>query len=229
MATLTRKPAASPATSPNGDGAQLTSLSASKRRKHSWVVLGVVLVAVSALLGAYVFATVTDRISVLVAAADLEPGVAIGADDLRVVEMGRTSELRAIQPDLQDLILGQAPRGPIPAGTVLNTGLFVPRDEVLPAGMVVVGALLDAGAAPISSLTTGDRVEMLAAAPSISQSAPAGTALRLGEATVWSVQLMGTTEASSRMWVSLLVDEELHAPVAQAASEGRLRLGLVGS
>lgn len=204
-------------------------MSPPKRRKQSWVVLGVVLVAVAALLGAYVFATVTDRISVLVAAGDLEPGVPISADDLRVVEMGRTAELRAIQPDLQDLILGQAPRGPIPAGTVLNTGLFVPRDETLPAGMIVVGALLDAGAAPISSLTTGDRVEMLAAAAPVSQSAPGGTAMRLGDATVWSVQLMGTTGASSRLWVSLLVDEQLHAPVAQAAAEGRLRLGLVGS
>ena len=214
--------------SSNGDGVPLASLGGPKRRKNSWVIVGVVLVAVAALLGAYVFATVTDRISVLVAAVDLEPGVPIGESDLRVVEMGRTSELRAIQPDLQDLVLGQAPRGPIPAGTVLNTGLFVPRSEVLPAGTVVVGALLDAGAAPVSSLTTGDRVEMLATAPS-SPTSSGGTALLLGDATVWSVQMMGSSESSSRLWVSLLVDESLHAPVAQAAADGRLRLGLVGS
>ena len=82
----------------------VVSLSPPKRRRPSWVLVGVVLVGLAALVGAYVFAAVSDTLSVLVAARDLEPGEPIRPDDLRVVEMGRTADLRAIQPEQQDLI-----------------------------------------------------------------------------------------------------------------------------
>ena len=74
------------------------------------------------------FAATSDTMRVLVAARDVAPGEVIGADRLRVVELGRSGDVRAIQPMQQDLILGQAARGPIPAGTVLNTDLFADRD-----------------------------------------------------------------------------------------------------
>ena len=76
------------------------------------------------------------------------------ADDLRVVQMGQAGDLRAIQSNQQDLIIGQAPRAPIPAGTVLNTGLFVPVAEAVPAGRVVVGAVVccRGGADTVASL-----------------------------------------------------------------------------
>ena len=48
-------------------------------------------------------------------------------------------------PGQQDLIVGRAARGPIPAGTVLNTDLFAERAEVIPAGQVVVGVALEPG------------------------------------------------------------------------------------
>ena len=66
----------------------------------------------------------------MVAAQDLAAGEPITASDLRVVTMGQTAGLRAIQPDEQDLILGRAPRAAIPAGTVLNSGLFVAPADV---------------------------------------------------------------------------------------------------
>lgn len=222
-----RRPIPAAAPSRNGDGVHVSSLEPPKRRKTSWVVMGVLLVAISALLGASLFVSISDRISVMVAAVDLEPGVPITAADLRVVEMGRTSELRAIQPEMQDLVIGKVPRGPIPAGTVLNTGLFVDRDELLPDGQVVVGALLEPGAAPTSSLAVGDTVEMLSVAPSAAQTASGAPATRLGRGTVWSVQAGSGSDVSGRLWVSLVVDESLHASVVQAAADGRLRLGLV--
>src|SRR4051794_29894459 len=94
----------------------VVSASPPKRKRPSWVLGGVVLVLVAALLGAYVFTAVSSKMSVMVAAHDLEPGVAISAGDLRVVELGRSGSLRAIQPAQQDLILGEVPRAMVPAG-----------------------------------------------------------------------------------------------------------------
>mgnify|MGYP000979727580 CR=1 FL=1 len=42
---------------------------------------------------------------------------------------------------------------------MLNTDLFAEKGQVIPAGFVVVGASLDAGAAPTSRLSPGDQVE----------------------------------------------------------------------
>lgn len=209
----------------------VVSTSPPRKRRPSWVLAGVVMVVFAALIGVYALRAVTDEMSVMVAAQDLEPGVPISASDLRVVTMGQAGNLRAIQPDQQDLIVGQAPRFPIPAGTVLNTGLFVEPDAAVPEGRVVVGAAFAAGEVPTPGLAAGDRVELITVAPaavgSVGAAPPA--AVVVGEATVWGVSGSANAEgASARVWVSLLVDADLQTVVAQAASDGLLRLSLVG-
>jgi hypothetical protein len=213
---------------PAGEDVAVVSLSPPKKRRLSWVAVGALLVALAAMLGAYVFNAVDDRLSVMVAARDLAPGQPITAADLRVVEMGRTGDL-AIQSHQQDLIIGQAPRGPIPAGTVLNTGLFVSKDAAIPAGQVVVGGAFAAGAVPTATLGPGDSVVMLVVAPAVG-GAPAanGDATVLGRATVWAVEGAAAADTSSKAWVSLLVEDSLQTAAVQAASDGRLRLTLVG-
>ena len=213
------------------DDQSIVSLHPPTKRRPSWVLIGTIVVGLSALLGAYVFGTISDTIQVTVADRDLDPGEAIGAEDLRVVEMGRTDEFRAIQPFQQDLIIGLAPLGPIPEGTMLNTGLFVSTASVVPAGKVVVGSSLSAGAVPTASLGAADKVVILAASPqAISGSDAQPSATVLGEATVWSVRgEASTTGESGRVWVALLIDESLQSEVAQAAADGQLRLALTGS
>jgi hypothetical protein len=53
----------------------------------------------------------------------------------------------------------------------------------------------------------------------------------LGEATVWSVtgEAVAGGGSSDRVWVALLVSEDLQAAVAQSAADGQLRLSLLGS
>lgn len=210
----------------------VVSLTAPTRRRPSWVVAGVILVGLAALLGAYVFTAATDTLSVTVAARDLSPGETIEAGDLRVVELGRTGDLRAILADQQDLIIGLTPRSPIPADTLLNTGLFVSAEDVLPAGQVVVGASFTAGEVPTPSLAVGERVAILAvtqqAVGGVDTSTEPAAATVVGEATVWAVTGEATTGGSSeQVWVSLLIDEELQNVVAQAAADELLRLSLV--
>ena len=106
------------------DELSVVSTSSPTRRRPSWVLLGSLLVGLAGLLGAWVFTATTERISVMVAARDISPGEVITATDMTAVEMGKAGGLRAVQPSQQSLVVGRAARGPIPAGTVLNTGLF---------------------------------------------------------------------------------------------------------
>lgn len=215
----------------HNDDQSIVSLKPPTRRRPSWVLIGTIVVGLSALLGAYVFGTISDTIQVTVAARDLDPGEEIGASDLRVVEMGRTDGFRAIQPFQQELIIGLAPLGPIPEGTMLNTGLFVSADSVIPSGMVVVGSSLSAGAVPTPTLGAADKVTILATSPqAVGVAGAPSPAADLGEATVWSVRgEASTTGESGRVWVALLIDESQQREVAQAAADGRLRLALTGS
>ena len=229
MASTIRRSKSLPAGA--NDDQSLVSLTPPTKRRPSWVLIGTIVVGLSALLGAYVFGTISDTIQVTVAARDLDPGEAIGVGDLRVVQMGRTDGFRAIQPSQQDLIIGLAPLGPIPEGTMLNTGLFVSADSVVPAGKVVVGTSLSAGAVPTPSLGAADKVIILATSPeSVGATDTQSHATVLGEATVWSVRgEASTTGESGRVWVALLIDESQQSEVAQAAADGRLRLALTGS
>lgn len=211
----------------------VTSLTPPKRRRPSWIALGVLLAALAGLLGAYVFSAATDTISVVVAARDVDPGEVLGPADVRVVEMGRTGELRAVLSDQQALVLGRSARGPIPAGTVLNTGLFVAPGSAIPAGKVVVGGAFGVGAVPTGSLRAGDEVRLLRVLTEREQltagSPGDASASVLGTATVWSVEGEASTDSPSQLvWVSLLVDADLQGAVAQATSDDRLRLGLLG-
>lgn len=210
-----------------GAGAVM-SLSPPKQRRSSWVVVGVAVAALAAMLAAWVFASSTARLSVLVAAREISPGEVISGTDLRVVDMGRTGGLRAIQPSQQDLIVGRAARGPIPEGTVLNTDLFADRATVVPPGMAVVGAALEAGAVPTPELAAGDRVELFGATKTTSADGVAPVAVLLASGTVWSVNPVGTGANSSKLWVSMLVPADVQPAVMQAAADGRLRVALAG-
>jgi SAF domain len=228
--TLTEPPVAS---APSSNGSSVRSGMSPvtpTRRRPSWVIAGVVAVGLAALLGAWVFASTARTMSVLVAAHDIAPGELVAASDMRVVEVGHADTLRALRPAQQGLVVGRAARGPIPTGTVLNTALFTDRQSVIPAGQVVVGAALDAGASPSSGLAAGDRVVLLGVAKTTAGVATDPvTAALLTEGTVWSVEPIGVGTSTARVWVSLLVPADLQAAVAQAAADGRLRLSLAGS
>jgi hypothetical protein len=210
----------------------VVSISGPTHRKPSWVLLGALLVGVAAVLGAWVFSVTSQQMSVVVAGRNIEPGEVISAADLTVVEMGKSGGLRAIMSNQQDLVIGRSARGPIPAGTVLNTDLFAEVGQVIPPGMVVVGASLDPGAAPVAGLRSGDRVEVLGVesatgAPTQESSTPSAATLASG--TVWSVERPSASSPSAKLWVAVVVPAEAQGAVAQAAADGLLWLSLVGA
>jgi hypothetical protein len=206
------------------------SLSAPTRRRPSWLAGGVLLVALAALLGAWLFSSATSTLSVMVAAQDLPPGHVVTRADLRVVEMGQTGGLRAIQVHQQDLVVGSTARDLIPEGTLVHTGLFTTPDAAVPPGKVVVGGAFAAGAAPVANLRPGDAVVLLATphTPLGADTEATPTAVELGTAEVWAVEGAASAgSASEKVWVALLVDAAIQGTVAQAAATDALRLGLV--
>ena len=201
------------------------------RRRPTWALLGAALVVVAMLAGAWVFASNARSTAVLVASHDLAAGTVVEANDFRVVEVSQASGLRALTPSQLGLIQGRAARGPIPQGTLVNVDLFAARDVVVPAGLVVVGVALDPGASPSSRLAAGDRVEVLAVTRPTTGGAtglPPAAAVVLTVGSVWSVEPIGSGSGSGKAWVSLLIPQGVHAEVAQAAADGRVRLGLLG-
>jgi Flp pilus assembly protein CpaB len=216
----------------NGDvplPASVSSL-APRERRPSWVILGVVMVGVAALVGAWISLATSEQVSVMVAARDLEPGEVIEATDLQVVELDGSNQVRAVQSHQQDLVVGLTARGPIPAGTVMNTGLVGRRDQVVPAGWAVVGASLERGAVPSENLAVGDAVDLLrtvdlAGVPSAT-APPSATVISSGS--VWSVRRPDPSSVSAETWVALLVPAETREDVVQAVAEGQLSLALMG-
>lgn len=197
------------------------------RRKPSMMVAGGLLVAVAAIIGAWLFASVSSTVSIMVLTHDVEAGDVLVAADLRVIEGGNLVGARAIQPGQQNLIVGQAALGPMPAGTVVSTGLFTDRSMVVPAGMAVVGADLEAGAAPPGALIPGDSIALLAANQASVVSESTGDAVVIATGTIWAIESTDGAYAGGQV-IAVLVPIADQGVVAQAASDGLLRITLVG-
>ncbi len=206
----------------------LVKLTPPSQRRPSFVLGGALAVLFAAALGGWVLTTSSSTISIMVMARDVEAGEVVAATDLRAVEVGHFSDARAVQPHQQALVVGLAARGPLAEGTVINTDLLIARSQVIPAGMAVVGAELEPGAAPAGAFEPGDRVALLGTQRATSASAEASEeAELLTEGSLWAIERPDGSYGG-RMVVALLVPEEAQGRVAQAAADGRLRIALVG-
>lgn len=210
------------------DDVPVVELGAPRRRSFTRLFAGVGLVALSAMVGAYLFvASSPETTRVMVADGELAVGVPIGAGDLRVVEIGSTDGLDVVSPEEQEVLFGLTPRSPIPDGTLLNRGFFVAAEEAIPVGKVVVGAVLGPGSAPLERLRVGDRVGLVGVVANVglSEAVPE----LLGEGEVWAIGPVGDGALDDGLWVSVLVDVDMQVAVAQAASADQLWVTAVRS
>ena len=210
------------------DDVPVVELGSPKRRSTTRIVAGVGLLALSAMVGAYLFvASAPETTRVMVADGELVVGEPIGAGDLRVVEVGSTEGLDVVSPEEQEVLFGLMPRSPIPDGTLLNPGFFVAAEEAIPEGKVIVGAVLGPGSAPLERLRISDPVNLVA----VVSNAGLGDATPelLGAGEVWSIGPVGDGVLDDGLWVSVLVDAEMQVAVAQAASSDQLWVTAVRS
>jgi Flp pilus assembly protein CpaB len=187
--------------------------------------LGVLLVAGCALAAVLLARSGQNTVDVVVAAHDLQPGQPIGSGDLRTTQVSTSTNATFVSAAHLAGLVGQAPRGFVPAGTPLNPDMIA-AGATLSAGEDVVGAVLAPGAMPVGGLRPGDVVEVMVTSKATGASAaPPGS---LGRAVVYEVA-PSAGDNGADMWVSLRQPTSLGLRIAQAAADGTLRLALVGA
>lgn len=211
-------------TTKNGQGppASVPVPTRGRQRRRRLIAVGVLVLLGSALAGILVVQQAGARTAVLVTTRDVQAGQALTAGDLSVAEVS-VSGLRTVPAANRDAVVGSIATARIPAGSLLAPG-HLSADAALPAGTVVVGAVLAAGELPSPSLRSGDQVQLVAVGSQGTEREQV-----LGTATVHQLgpvsgAASGTPAAGSAQWVSLAVSDQLAPRVAQAASAERLRL-----
>ena len=194
--------------------------------RRRWLPALMVLVPLSAMLSVSVVQQLGNRISVLRAARTIEAGQVLTADDFQVVDVAIDGNAQVVSAKDRDTLVGLTAPARIPSGSLVSPADFE-AGVGLPAGTVVVGAVLQAGEIPTGELRVGDRVLVLSTAGQ-------GQAAELGEATVFSVNGAGSAStdpaaanaqvSSTATFVSLAVPKAMSKKVAQAAAGQRIRL-----
>ncbi len=195
-----------------------------RQRNLGWLLGGVLLVLVCALAGVLLVTAGDDRVDVVVAAADLERGRPVERSDLRVVRVQVGSGVATVSPTAAAELIGRAPLGEIPHGSLLAAEMFSDT-EALAADEVVVGAALDPGEAPLSTIAPGTAVKLLYSPPTPPGEQPSAPSSQvLGAGTVWMSETLGT----GQIWLTVRVEDSVGLAVSQAAQDDALRVVLSG-
>lgn len=195
-----------------------------RQRNLGWMLGGVLTVLVCALGGVLLVTSGDDRIDVVVAAAEMERGRPVERSDLRVVRVQVGSGVATVSPTAAAELIGRVPVGQIPQGSLLAVDMFADTDS-LGAGEVVVGAALDPGEAPLSTVEPGAAVKLLYSPPTPPGERPsAPTSHVLGVGTVWASETLGT----GQIWLTVRVVESVGLAVSQASQDDALRVVLSG-
>lgn len=150
---------------------------------------------------------------VIVAARALPAGTVIKREDLKAADLGG-SGLAAIRASQGGTLLGRTTVGPIPAGTLINSGM-VATDPPPAAGQVAVGLALVPGQLPAGQLTAGRLVTVYELPSKDAQGAAGGTGATAGGTG-------STAGASGSQSAKVLVDQALVLSVAPSGSGGTL-------
>lgn len=199
--------------------------SSARQRNVPWVVLGVLLVAGSA-LGFAAWSSSSDaRQSALVAARDIPAGATISARDLRTANLSIDGPVRFVPGSRLSALVGKRAAAMIPAGGLLSP-LQVSDGRRLGSGEAVVGVALAPGAAPVADLQAGDAVDVVAVEAPGSANATGQPVGVISAAQVYAVRSSG--DAAGTVVVSLRVPVADAEKVAAAAGAERIRLVLRG-
>jgi len=186
-------------------------------RALPYAAAGAVLVVGAVVVLSVAFVKVGGRVPVLVVARSVQVGQAIGADDLKVVDIAPGTLDAVMSADDEAHVVGQPAALPLVAGQVLTRSL-IGSGAFPPAGFAVATAALKAGAFP-PHLVAGSHVEVVA--PASAAGAPAQVVA--GSATVTDVS---APSDQGDVVVSVLTDTDSAKAVGSAQS-GTLSLVLL--
>lgn len=219
--TVAPRPRTNPAPDPNG-----LPLTPSPRRRRRWslALIGTLVTVGSALAFAVLWMNAGDREPVLAVARRVPAGQVIEARDLSVVRVSTDPGLQPISGSSLDEVVGRSAATDLVPGTLVTTEHLRADDSRLDAGEAIVGIALRAGQLP-PDLDGGDRVLIVRTVTpgTEAQEESLGTVLDEG-----IVRDVGDRDISSgAVVVSVVVDEEIAAEVAGAASAELISLVLV--
>jgi hypothetical protein len=191
-------------------------------RHRTRIVAGAALLAFSALAAVVLYGSVGDRQPVLAVARPVAAGQTLTAKDFRVVNVSAEPGVRTVPAAQQARLVGRTATIALTPGALLSPAQ-VGDGPVLPAGSVIVGAILKPGHFPLG-LRTGDSVLLVplrGAGGSASDPSPAGQELAspIGS-TVAAIERLADSGGASA--ISLAVDPDVAPTVAAAGAEGRL-------
>jgi Flp pilus assembly protein CpaB len=187
------------------------------------LVVGVLLVALSALVAVVLVSRAAARDPVLALANDVERGQLVSTADFRVVYVGTDDQLAMVSADGLDSLVGLTAVVDLQEGTIVSPAYFASRTNIAP-GEGLVGLALSPGEYPTLRLAPGDFVDVILTG----SSSDAGTAgqdmVLVSGAEVFDISELGT---QGQRFISLRMTSSDAAEVAQAAVHDRIRLVLV--
>ena len=196
-------------------------------RRRSWAlaVIGVLVVAVCALVFAAGWVQAGNRKPVLAVVHDVAAGQLLTAADLQVVRVSASGPVSLVPAAAEASVLGRPAAGPLPAGALLTSGDIGPAAPA--AGQDDLGVAVKAGQYP-PDLSAGQTVDVLAtpAASSAGSSSQATSspALPVGQAVVLGVD---TVASSGATVVELRLSQNAVPQVAAAAATGQIALATI--
>ena len=133
-----------------------------KQRRSGLLLLGLLLVFGAGFGFWFVLQSIDQRAEYLIAARTIERWEVAQVTDFTVVE-ANVGTASALTVDQLGAVLDKWATGRIPAGTIVNEGLFEtpPLSGEDEAGKVLIQVRLPAGEAPFGTLNTGDTVALL--------------------------------------------------------------------
>lgn len=188
------------------------------------VVVGLLLFVVGVLATSAVIRQAEERTPVLVATRPLQPGHTLEASDIRVAEVGLSSDLASLGADEYDAVVGRVLAAPLEPGQLLAPAA-VAETMLLGPGEVAMSVGVAPDHATGGALRSGDRV-MVLATENLNRQA-ASTSVLLSDVAVISVERPETPGAEPTLTVTLAVTGDDAPALAQAANSGVIDLVLL--
>lgn len=211
------------AATPNAAG----QIAPPRQRRPALAALALLLIVGGALVAGLLAVRMDSRVPVLAAAGPIEPGTKISEDDLRVVRVA-SEGLGLIGEEYADEVVGAYATTRIEESTLL-TEANVSSEDPIPEDRAIVSVPLDGKLAPVSTVRSGDLVQVVRATGSnggVAKAEVLGTAYVLEVTEPQVDELGGSTNEAS---VSLLVLDDVALSVIDAASAGEAGLAILAS
>lgn len=172
------------------------------RRRPALLALGVALMALGVLSGAWLVNRAGERVSVLAVAQAVPFGEVISADDLSRAEVSVDPTVGTIPAGDVSRVLGRVAATNLTPGSLLSWSAVTDSAPPVP-GKVLVAVALPATRMPAGSLHAGDKVLVVdtppadADAPTLPPSTIPATVVRLGEPDLNGVTVVDVTVSST--------------------------------